>query len=154
MLNSLFSEAMERSIELVKPFGRFLELGKRDYYSDRKIGLRPFRRNISYFGIDADQLLVNAPALTKRIFAEIGRLFADDKLTPLPYRAFGYDEIGGAFRLMQNAGHIGKIVVRPPILGVDHVLPAPTQPLAASIPPVYSSWLAGSAVSASPLPIG
>ncbi|MBB3453651.1 acyl transferase domain-containing protein/NADPH:quinone reductase-like Zn-dependent oxidoreductase/acyl carrier protein/short-subunit dehydrogenase [Rhizobium sp. BK313] len=129
VLNSLFSEAMERSIELVKPFGRFLELGKRDYYSDRKIGLRPFRRNISYFGIDADQLLVNAPALTKRIFAEIGRLFADDKLTPLPYRAFGYDEIGSAFRLMQNAGHIGKIVVRPPVLGVDHVLPAPAQPL-------------------------
>ncbi|MBB5572162.1 MULTISPECIES: type I polyketide synthase [Rhizobium] len=129
VLNSLFSEAMERSIELVKPFGRFLELGKRDYYSDRKIGLRPFRRNISYFGIDADQLLVNAPALTKRIFAEIGQLFADHKLTPLPYRAFGYDEIGSAFRLMQNAGHIGKIVVRPPVLGVDHLLPAPAKSL-------------------------
>ncbi|AVA21102.1 MULTISPECIES: type I polyketide synthase [unclassified Rhizobium] len=129
VLNSLFSEAMERSIELVKPFGRFLELGKRDYYSDRKIGLRPFRRNISYFGIDADQLLVNAPALTKRIFAEIGQLFADHKLTPLPYRAFGYDEIAGAFRLMQNAGHIGKIVVRPPVLGVDPVLPAPAKSL-------------------------
>lgn len=129
VLNSLFSEAMERSIELVKPFGRFLELGKRDYYSDRKIGLRPFRRNISYFGIDADQLLVNAPALTKRIFAEIGQLFAEHKLSPLPYRAFGYDEIGSAFRLMQNAGHIGKIVVRPPVLGVDRVLPAPGKSL-------------------------
>ncbi|MGY5806159.1 type I polyketide synthase [Rhizobium sp. LEGMi198b] len=129
VLNSLFSEAMERSIELVKPFGRFLELGKRDYYSDRKIGLRPFRRNISYFGIDADQLLVNAPALTKRIFAEIGQLFADYKLTPLPYRAFGYDEIASAFRLMQNAGHIGKIVVRPPVLGADPVLPAPAKSL-------------------------
>lgn len=129
VLNSLFSEAMERSIELVKPFGRFLELGKRDYYSDRKIGLRPFRRNVSYFGIDADQLLVNVPDLTRRIFAEIGQLFADEKLRPLPYRAFGYDEIGNAFRLMQNAGHIGKIVVRPPVFGVDNVLPAPAKSL-------------------------
>jgi len=129
VLNSLFSEAMERSIELVKPFGRFLELGKRDYYSDRKIGLRPFRRNISYFGIDADQLLVNQPAVTKKIFAEIGRLFADDKLTPLPHRAFGHDEIGSAFRLMQNSGHIGKIVVRPPVIGRDKVLAAPGAPL-------------------------
>ncbi|MGK9053087.1 type I polyketide synthase [Neorhizobium petrolearium] len=129
VLNSLFSEAMERSIELVKPFGRFLELGKRDYYSDRKIGLRPFRRNISYFGIDADQLLVNQPAVTKKIFAEIGRLFAENKLTPLPYRAFGHDEIGSAFRLMQNAGHIGKIVVRPPAIGRDKVLTAPGKPL-------------------------
>jgi len=129
VLNSLFSEAMERSIELVKPFGRFLELGKRDYYADRKIGLRPFRRNVSYFGIDADQLLVNVPDLTRRIFTEIGQLFADEKLTPLPYRAFAHDEIGNAFRLMQNAGHIGKIVVRPPVSGVDTVLRAPAKSL-------------------------
>lgn len=129
VLNSLFSEAMERSIELVKPFGRFLELGKRDYYSDRKIGLRPFRRNISYFGIDADQLLVNLPAVTKKIFAEIGRLFSEAKLSPLPYRAFAHDEIGTAFRLMQNAGHIGKIVVRPPVSGRDQVLAAPGKSL-------------------------
>lgn len=121
VLNSLFSEAMERSFELVKPFGRFLELGKRDYYSDRKLALRPFRRNVSYFGIDADQLLVKAPALTHRLFEEIGALFSEGRLTPLPYRAFNYDETAGAFRLMQNAGHIGKIVVRPPVPGRDPV---------------------------------
>lgn len=92
VLNSLFAEAMEQSLSLVKPFGRFLELGKRDYYADSKIGLRPFRRNVSYFGIDADQLLVNAPDLTRRIFMEIGALFEEGKLTPLPYRAFDYDE--------------------------------------------------------------
>ncbi|WP_455272969.1 SDR family NAD(P)-dependent oxidoreductase [Rhizobium herbae] len=121
VLNSLFAEAMEQSLSLVKPFGRFLELGKRDYYGDSKIGLRPFRRNISYFGIDADQLLVNAPDLTKRIFTEIGALFEEGKLVPLPYRAFGFDEIGNAFRLMQNAGHIGKIIVLPPVAGRDEV---------------------------------
>ncbi len=129
VLNSLFSEAMERSLELVKPFGRFLELGKRDYYSDRKIGLRPFRRNISYFGIDADQLLVNLPSITKKIFTEIGRLFDAGDLQPLPYRAFGYDEISSAFRLMQNAGHIGKIVIQPPVAGRDKVTVASPAPM-------------------------
>lgn len=128
VLNSLFAEAMERSIELVKPFGRFLELGKRDYYSDRKIGLRPFRRNISYFGIDADQLLVSAPAVTARIFNDIGLLFASGELSALPYRVFAHDEISDAFRLMQNAGHIGKIVVRPPSPRADFVK-LPKQPL-------------------------
>ncbi|MBZ7920375.1 SDR family NAD(P)-dependent oxidoreductase [Ensifer adhaerens] len=125
VLNSLFAEAMEQSLALVKPFGRFLELGKRDYYADSKIGLRPFRRNVSYFGIDADQLLVNQPKLTKRIFTEIGALFEDGKLTPLPYRAFDFDEIGNAFRLMQNAGHIGKIVVLPPVAGMHRVAKRP-----------------------------
>jgi acyl transferase domain-containing protein/NADPH:quinone reductase-like Zn-dependent oxidoreductase/acyl carrier protein/NADP-dependent 3-hydroxy acid dehydrogenase YdfG len=121
VLNSLFAEAMEQSLALVKPFGRFLELGKRDYFADSKIGLRPFRRNISYFGIDADQLLVNQPELTKRIFTEVGQLFEEGKFVPLPYRAFAHDEIGNAFRLMQNAGHIGKIVVMPPVSGRDAV---------------------------------
>jgi acyl transferase domain-containing protein/NADPH:quinone reductase-like Zn-dependent oxidoreductase/acyl carrier protein/short-subunit dehydrogenase len=129
VLNSLFAEAMEQSLGLVKPFGRFLELGKRDYYADSKIGLRPFRRNISYFGIDADQLLVNAPELTKRIFTEIGALFEEGKLVPLPYRAFNFDEIGNAFRLMQNAGHIGKIVVVPPTAGRDEIKSSPAERL-------------------------
>ncbi|MCY1664617.1 type I polyketide synthase [Rhizobium sp. SL86] len=131
VLNSLFSDAMEQSIGLVKPFGRFLELGKRDYYADRKIGLRPFRRNVSYFGIDADQLPLKAPALTKEIFETLGQLFAEGKLAPLPYRRFQHDEIGDAFRLMQNAGHVGKIVIEPPVLGKHPVArkPASLQPL-------------------------
>jgi acyl transferase domain-containing protein/acyl carrier protein len=129
VLNSLFGEAMERSIGLVKPFGRFLELGKRDYYADSKIGLRPFRRNVSYFGIDADQLLTNQPELTARLFGDISRLFEDGTLYPLPYRAFSHDEIGNAFRLMQGAGHIGKIVVRPPVAGVDAVSSATPVPV-------------------------
>ncbi|MCM2294362.1 SDR family NAD(P)-dependent oxidoreductase [Allorhizobium sp. BGMRC 0089] len=120
-LNSLFGEAMEKTLSLVKPFGRFLELGKRDYYADSKIGLRPFRRNVSYFGIDADQLLVLHPDLSRRLLGEVGALFEAGVLTPLPFRAFAYDEIGDAFRLMQNAGHIGKIVVKPPVKGRDMV---------------------------------
>ncbi|SEL45448.1 Acyl transferase domain-containing protein [Xaviernesmea oryzae] len=137
VLNSLFGDAMEQSLGLVKPFGRFLELGKRDYYADSKIGLRPFRKNISYFGIDADQLLVNQPDLTRRIFTEIGALFDDGRLSPLPYRAFRHDEIGQAFRLMQNAGHIGKIVVRPPVRGQDLVARLPRRAVPASADGVH-----------------
>lgn len=129
VVNSLFSEAMERSLELVKPFGRFLELGKRDYYSDRKIALRPFRKNISYFGIDADQLLVEAPNTTSRIFNEISSLFRAGHLRPLPHCVFAFDELSPAFRLMQSSGHIGKIVVTPPVNGRDYVLKANPGPL-------------------------
>ncbi len=117
VLNSLAGEAMERSLGVVKPFGRFLELGKRDYYGNTRIALRPFRRNVSYFGIDADQLLMNKPALANRMFADLVRLFEDGTLTPLPYRRFEADAVGEAFRLMQQSGHVGKIVVVPPPVG-------------------------------------
>ncbi|MBU2531233.1 MAG: SDR family NAD(P)-dependent oxidoreductase, partial [Alphaproteobacteria bacterium] len=114
LLNSLAGEAMERSIDLMRPFGRFLELGKRDFYANTKVGLRPFRRNVSYFGIDADQLLTYRPDVVRTVFGEIMDGFADGTYTPLPHRVFDDSSIVDAFRLMQKSGHIGKIIVRAP----------------------------------------
>ncbi|HUG63193.1 MAG TPA: type I polyketide synthase, partial [Methylomirabilota bacterium] len=114
VLNSLFGDAMERSLEVLRPFGRFVELGKRDYYANTQIGLRPFRQNLSYFGVDADQLLNHRPKLTERVFRELVEGFENGSFTPLPYRVFPADRITAAFRLMQQSGHTGKILIQPP----------------------------------------
>ena len=111
VLNSLAGEAINRNLRVLKPFGRFLELGKRDFYENTRIGLRPFRNNISYFGIDADQLMQERPALTRRLFAEVMQLFQEGVLHPLPYQAFDANNVVDAFRHMQQARQIGKIVV-------------------------------------------
>lgn len=111
VLNSLAGEAINRNFRVLKPFGRFLELGKRDFYENTKIGLRPFRNNISYFGIDADQLMQSRPELTRSLFAEMMALFTEGVLHPLPYHVFDANDIVEAFRYMQQARQIGKIVV-------------------------------------------
>lgn len=111
VLNSLAGEAVRRNFSVLKPFGRFLELGKRDFYENTPIGLRPFKDNISYFGIDADQLLTGRPKLAGKLFADVMALFHDDVLSPLPYRTFSVPKIVDAFRTMQQARHIGKVVV-------------------------------------------
>ncbi|WP_052401428.1 type I polyketide synthase [Muricoccus aerilatus] len=114
VLNSLAGEAMERSLALVKPFGRFLELGKRDYAEDRRIAVRPFRRNVTYFGVDVDQLPSARPAEAARLLESIRGRLAGGSFRPLPYSRRGAEEVEGAFRLLQAGGHIGKIVVLPP----------------------------------------
>ena len=114
VLNSLSGEAMERSIGVLRPFGRFVELGKRDYVANTHIGLRPFRRNLSYFGVDLDQLLLDEPKTSRLLMRAVTRLFADGDLAALPYRTFEAGETAEAFRLMQQSGHVGKLVVRPP----------------------------------------
>jgi phthiocerol/phenolphthiocerol synthesis type-I polyketide synthase C len=111
VLNSLAGEAINRNLRVLKPFGRFLELGKRDFYENTRVGLRPFRNNLSYFGIDADQLMSERPDLTQRLFGEVLALFQERVLRPLPFRAFDAVEVVDAFRHMQQARHIGKIVV-------------------------------------------
>jgi acyl transferase domain-containing protein/NADPH:quinone reductase-like Zn-dependent oxidoreductase/acyl carrier protein len=113
VLNSLSGEAMERSLEVLKPFGRFLELGKRDFYLNRRIHLRPLRQNISYFAIDIDQLPVRRPDLARRLLSEVSTALFDGEIRPLAHRIFSFGELEDAFRLMQSSGHIGKLVLVP-----------------------------------------
>lgn len=128
VLNSLAGEAVNRNLSILKPFGRFLELGKRDFYENSKIGLKPFRNNISYFGIDADQLMSERPALTQKLFTEVMALFHNGELFALPYQAFEANDVVDAFRHMQQAKQIGKIVVtyRQPVLPRPAASPRPS----------------------------
>ena len=111
VLNSLAGESMRRNLRLLRPFGRMIELGKRDFYENSRLGLRPFRNNITYFGIDADQLIAHRPDTARRVFQELMKLFAEGALRPLPYRSFCATDVEVAFRQMQASRHIGKIVV-------------------------------------------
>lgn len=125
VLNSLAGEAMERSLACLAPFGRFLELGKQDFYLNTGIGLRVLKENISYHGIDVDQLLAHRPELATGIFREIMAAFHAGDLQPLPYRVFGGTDARSAFRLMQKSGHIGKILIHPADAALLPAAPAP-----------------------------
>ncbi|MGE0259039.1 MAG: SDR family NAD(P)-dependent oxidoreductase [Alphaproteobacteria bacterium] len=113
VLNSLSGEAMEASLGLLKPFGRFLELGKRDFYQNRRVHMRPLRQNISYFAIDVDQLPIQRPDLAGALLSEIAGALSNGEIRPLAHRRFAFAGIADAFRLMQASGHIGKLVLTP-----------------------------------------
>ncbi|OGT81122.1 MAG: hypothetical protein A3J35_07710 [Gammaproteobacteria bacterium RIFCSPLOWO2_02_FULL_52_10] len=112
VLNSLAGEVVERNISLLRPFGRFIELGKRDFLENRKIGLRRFRNNISYFAVDADQLIQNQPLLAGKLFTDMMELFNRGEFRPLSHTVFPACDISSAFRYMQQSAHIGKVVVK------------------------------------------
>ena len=116
VLNCLSGEAMQQSLGILRPFGRFIELGKRDFVENTGIGIRPLRENISYFAVDVDQLFSFRPDKARRIMAELGEFFrAQDSgvpvMRPLPYTVFPASGVIDAFKLMQQGGHIGKIVI-------------------------------------------
>ncbi len=114
VLNSLSGEAMERSLGCVRAFGRFVELGKRDFYANARVGLRPLRRNVSYFGVDLDAMLKARPGSARPLLDALAAEAASGGLAAPPFQAVGGTEVREAFRLMQRSGHIGKIVVLPP----------------------------------------
>jgi phthiocerol/phenolphthiocerol synthesis type-I polyketide synthase C len=113
VLNSLSGEAMEQSLAVLRPFGRFLELGKSDFYLNRRIHLRPLRQNVSYFAIDVDQLPIHRPDLARALLSEVSEALSAGAIRPLAHRSFSFAEIDEALRLMQSSGHIGKLVLVP-----------------------------------------
>ncbi|WP_410474895.1 SDR family NAD(P)-dependent oxidoreductase [Guyparkeria sp. TX1] len=122
VLNSLAGEAINRNLHALKPFGRFLELGKRDFVENTHVGLRPFKNNLSYFGIDVDQLMSVRPDVASRVFGEMMTWMKTHEVNPLAHRVFAADRVVEAFRYMQQARQIGKVVVS---LETPPMLPAP-----------------------------
>ncbi|WBU55202.1 type I polyketide synthase [Paracoccus sp. SCSIO 75233] len=113
VLNSLSGEAMQRSVGCLAPFGRFVELGKRDYLEGTPMDLRPFSRNLSYYGLDLDQRLAASPSRISEIMEGIRAGFADGHLRPIPVTRFSAGMAEEAFRHMLSARHTGKIVMTP-----------------------------------------
>ena len=119
VLNCLSGEAMRCSMSILRPFGRFMELGKRDFVENTTVGLRALKENISYFAIDVDQLFKVYPKRAKELFHEVISLFAEGEFTPLPFTRFNDRDVVKAFKFMQQGGQIGKITVERTVHGVD-----------------------------------
>ncbi len=111
VLNSLAGEAIPRGIGLLRPLGRFIELGKRDIYEDKKIGLRPFHKGLSFFAIELSPLAAKRPELFRSLWREVLDLFAEGVFTPLPSTVYSINDAADAFKFMSQGIHIGKIVI-------------------------------------------
>jgi len=111
VLNSIAGEAIHKGLSILRAYGRFIELGKRDFFANSKIGLQPFRNNIQFFGVDVDRLLIDRPTLCGQLFAELAPLLDRRVFVPLPHRVFPITRAAEALRCMQHSRHIGKIVL-------------------------------------------
>jgi len=111
VLNSLSGEALKKSVGVLAPFGRFLEIGKRDIYGNSKLDLLPFGQNLSFFAIDLDRLNGSHPETSGRIFKKLMQLFYERKLKPLPRKVYSFGRVEEAFRYMQQGKHIGKVIL-------------------------------------------
>lgn len=111
VLNSLSGEALEKGFELLAPYGRFLELGKRDIDENRGLPMRAFNRNLSFTAIDLDRLIEEEKEMAREIVEECLADLESGRLRPLPVDFFPASRIGEAFQHLARARHIGKVVV-------------------------------------------
>jgi acyl transferase domain-containing protein/NADPH:quinone reductase-like Zn-dependent oxidoreductase/acyl carrier protein len=111
VLNSLSGPFIPASFALLRGHGRFVELGKRDYYEDRKLGLRPFLKNLSYSLVDLRSMFQQRPLAVQALLRQVRSGFEAKDLQPIPHRSFPIARVADAFHVMAKAEHTGKLVV-------------------------------------------
>jgi phthiocerol/phenolphthiocerol synthesis type-I polyketide synthase C len=117
VLNSLQGDAIAASLSLLRPYGRFLELGKRDILAGAQLGLRAFDRNLSFFAIDVVRMARERPEETGAILRDVVARIAAGAIRPPAPATFPLSAAADAFRLVARARHVGKLVLAPPGAG-------------------------------------
>ena len=113
VLNSLTNEGfVEATVRATARGGRFAEIAKRDIWSPEQMAAA--RPDIDYGIIALDATTVNDPHHIQRLMNEVSDGMATGVWTPVPAEVYPLTEAKSAFRRMQQARHIGKIVVQMP----------------------------------------
>lgn len=130
VLNSLSGEALRRSWDLVAPFGRFIEIGKKDAMMNGKVDLRPYLRNVTMASVDLVSMMKNKPFLIKMLTEETMRLWKEGVALPAaPTTIMPMSQVVDALRILQGGTGMGKIVLVPREDDVLPVLPPSPAPL-------------------------
>jgi acyl transferase domain-containing protein len=110
VLNSLTSgEFIPKSLSVLSPQGRFVEIAKRGVWTSAQMA--DARPDVAYAVVDLVQTSRQQPALIQSMLQELVAKFEQNLLQPPPLSVFGIESVISAFRDMQQAKHIGKIVV-------------------------------------------
>jgi acyl transferase domain-containing protein/NADPH:quinone reductase-like Zn-dependent oxidoreductase/acyl carrier protein len=111
VLNSLAGDLIEKSFGLLRAYGRFVEIGKRDYYANSSLGLRPFLRNLAFSLVDLRGMMFERPALVHELLEELMAHFESGVFAVPPVETFPVSRAQDAFRKMAQARHIGKLAL-------------------------------------------
>ncbi len=113
VLNSLTNEGfVAATVRATARNGRFVEIAKRDIWSTAQ--MMDVRPDIAYEILALDVLMATDPDRIRALMAEISDRLASGAMGPLPVQIYPLAEAKTAFRRMQQARHVGKIVLQMP----------------------------------------
>ena len=113
VLNSLTGEGfVAATVRATAPNGRFVEIAKRDIWTAEQMAAA--RPDVDYEILALDVLMATEPGRIHDLMAVVTNGLASGETTPLPVEIYPLAEARTAFRRMQQARHVGKIVLQMP----------------------------------------
>lgn len=110
ILNTLAGETAFDSMKILRNFGRFLQIDKKDIAQNKCLPLGEFRKGLTYSSIDLGIFYLR-PELMKQQLEELALHFESGNFKPIEYQEYSIREIGKALSHLSRAQHIGKIVL-------------------------------------------
>lgn len=112
VLNSLSGDLLHASWKCVAEFGVMVEIGKRDFQRRSKLAMDVFEANRTFVGLDIRGLSISRPEKATDLMSRCVEMIRSGTIQgPVACTTFPAVEIQDAFRYMQSAKHIGKIVI-------------------------------------------
>ena len=111
IVNMLGGELAAANRHVLAEDGIFIELGK---YEGRDSVLNLIQKSkpaAKVKIVDIDATWLEQPKIIEQLFRQTIQKVSENELPLLPFREFPAAHVNEAFRLMANAGHIGKIVL-------------------------------------------
>ncbi|MBE9103286.1 SDR family NAD(P)-dependent oxidoreductase, partial [Vacuolonema iberomarrocanum] len=112
VLNSLNGDFIPKSLAILAPQGRFVEIGKIGVWNAEQV--RQVRPDVTYLPFDLLELSQTKPERITVMLETLMSEFQAGTLTPLPHTPFPIEDAAIAFRFVAQAKHIGKVVLTLP----------------------------------------
>ncbi|MBT7303910.1 MAG: SDR family NAD(P)-dependent oxidoreductase, partial [Victivallales bacterium] len=109
VLNSLTGEAIGKGLSVLRPGGRFIELGKTDLWDQERVD--QIAPGVRFHAIALDDMMATDPEDVGELLDAVAERFADGTFRPLDRRVFKIRRLVDAFRHMARAEHLGKVVI-------------------------------------------
>ena len=110
ILNTLAGEFMFESIKLLKPFGKFIHIDKKDIAKDTHFSLKLLSNGIVLQFLDISLLFLN-PSLMITSLEEIVGLFENGSFKAISHTVYPIKDLKKAITKMSRGTHIGKLVM-------------------------------------------
>ena len=110
VLNSLKGDWVDASFQALAPGGRFIELGKIEIWSRTQAQER--RPDAAYLPFDLLEVAAAEPQLVRQLLLDFLADLEQGTYQPIPIEVFPISAVPEAFRLLAQARHRGKVVVR------------------------------------------
>jgi acyl transferase domain-containing protein/NADPH:quinone reductase-like Zn-dependent oxidoreductase/acyl carrier protein len=133
VINSLAGDLLRESWDCLAPFGRFLEIGKRDIISNTRLEMAKFEQNCTFSSVDLTLVAAERPKIMHKVLTAVMDLLTRETITPIgPITVVPISEVESALRKLQSGKTSGKVIV-------DHL--SEDQQVKATHPPPSTSLL-------------